>query len=268
MSPVHEALLSCPQLVGLEYAVVDSNNADSELKQLLDLLQAGAHCRALRIDTRKAGESNNNSSWNSLKFALPSLEDIAIISKGNNTRNYNPFPLICSLMGSQNLKRLDVPFWSYSFPRCHDFRNLRYLRTSITACDPHDVSSLCFFLESDTIKLHGLFIGDMSLETSLKTSSQLWPAIQKQQHSLRELTLPMSQGNRSKHYYRKYLDIDYMVAISETFTALERLGLDIPLTPEEVSSDYEIQVRIIYCKVPLSDDSHSLTRYTSHNSRR
>jgi hypothetical protein len=66
----------------------------------------------------------------------------------------------------------------------------------------------------------------------------------------------MSQGNRSEHYYRNFLDINEMMAILEFFTALERLALDIPLDPE-VSLVSETQVRILMPK------QYSLTIWTA-----
>jgi hypothetical protein len=247
-----EALLSCPQLVALEYTIIDSNDVSAELKQLLVLLQAGAHCKSLRIDTRRAGVNDRSAPFrHDFEFTLPSLEDVAIISNAHNGRDYHPYSLICFFMQRQNLRKLEVPFWTYDFPLHPDkFRNLRYLRTSVERCDGHEVASLGFFLESDAVALHGLYVEDMSLcIMSGREPSHLWRALQKQRHSLRELMMPMSQSRRSHHYSQKYLSINYMVAISEEFTALERLGLDIPLAAEgALSASEETQVRILTTK--------------------
>jgi hypothetical protein len=252
LSTMDEALLSCPQLAALEYEIVDSNDVHAELKQLLGLLQAGAHCRSLRIDTRKAGVDNTGTPlWHHLEFTLPSLEDVAIVSNAHNGTDYHLYSLISFLMRIQNLRKLEVPFWSYDFPLVPDnFRNLRHLRTSIGTCDGHEIASLGFFLQSDAVELHGLFVEDMGLcMASREESSHMWRALQKQRHSLRELMMPMSQSNRCKHYYQKYLSIDFMMAISEEFTALERLGLDIPLAPQgRLSESGEIQVRKLALK--------------------
>jgi hypothetical protein len=243
LSVMDEALLSCPQLVDLEYVIDDVDDVGSELRQLLKLLQAGGHCRSLRIDTRKAGYQSDPL-WNGFNVALPSLEDVILTSRAQNGSHYNPFSVADTLIRSRNLRRLELPFWTYSLPQAHgNYRNLRFLRVSTGTCDGHELASLCFLLKSDQVELQGLFIEDMSLGMD-----QLWPTLQKQQHSLRTLALPMSQGNRSKHYYRRFLGVGSLVAISKTFTALDRLALDVPLALEGGPSDPEFQVSILHLK--------------------
>jgi hypothetical protein len=243
LSVTDEALLSCPQLVDLEYVIDDVDDVGSELRQLLKLLQAGAHCRSLRIDTRKAGYQSDQL-WNGFNVALPLLEDVILISKAQNGLHYNTFSVANTLIRGRNLRRLELPLWTYSLPQAYgNYRNLRFLRVSTGHCDGHELASLCFLLKSDEVELQGLFIEDMSLGMD-----QLWPALQKQQHSLRALALPMSQRNRSKHYYRRFLGVGSLVAISKTFTALDRLALDVPLALEGGPSDPEFQVSLLHLK--------------------
>jgi len=75
-------LYACPQLVELDYKIIDGQDVSADLKQLLGFLQIGAHCKSLRIDLVQAAPCFDRIPWDDVQFTLPSLEDVAIISRG------------------------------------------------------------------------------------------------------------------------------------------------------------------------------------------
>lgn len=193
-------LLVCPPLVELEYTIIDSKDIYSDLKQLLGFLQFGAHCKSLRIDLTQAGQSFDRDPWDDVQFTLPSLETVAIISKGlgDELYRYDPSSLTWHIVDCQNLKRLETPHWvsfyGYNSPCHHDnFRNLRYFRTNIGEISGFEDSYLCSFLKNDALELYGLYIEDWLPEQGPREGRQFWSAVRKQRHSLRELFLPSRQ---------------------------------------------------------------------------
>lgn len=249
-----KSLLSCPQLVSLEYIVADSEDVTLEIKDLLDLLQVGSHCRSLKIDLSRSSRAQDRTrEWTEYTPSVHFIEDVTCTTPVNH--NYSPFEIIYALIKESNLRSLNVPFWNNSFPVSNDrFQNLRYLHADISTCDPHDISSLGFFLRSEKLKLHGLSLVDTS--TMVDRGDQwLWQSLQTQK-SLKELMLPLlpSCGIQTK-------TINQLAAISESFKDLERLGTHIPLdVMEDIYSleDETKQVRLSILKRRL------LTLSTAH----
>ncbi|KAF2186266.1 hypothetical protein K469DRAFT_573185 [Zopfia rhizophila CBS 207.26] len=253
------ALLSAPQLEGLEYTIYVSkfnhrtNEVYSEWSQITRILQGSRKCKSLDIRAKpdnfyedgkyqtgpRIAELPENRGLSQLALnsqtRLPPLEELRIAYTGNYAAKYSFDQVHCSLLlNSMDWSRMRKLDFGRQCPTrlisglAGRTPNLKFLRLGGPPNEDHSVDTICSYINSIT-DLEGL-----DIENVQQNIKDIWPVIRRHRKTLEKLNL---RPSRTIYEWPLYLDASYLEEIATDFPKLTHLGFDIPFRRNEEKAE-------------------------------